>query len=76
MSDMQHPSIPPQVPSLVPHVQRTDNFYQGVVVVAFAVLGSLLGLLKGWIAGMLCGMFVGLVLSGVALALIGIMRKS
>jgi hypothetical protein len=66
---------------LVPNLRKKDNLYQGVAVVIGLLLGAAVGWRwKGWPEGLLLGAVAGLILgtllSGVALMIVGWIRKS
>jgi hypothetical protein len=69
---------------LVPNVRAKDNLYQGLAVVAFALLGTAVGFFvtsgetrsSGLGLGALVGVIVGGLLSGLVLMVIGLRRKA
>jgi hypothetical protein len=64
----------------VPNLRAKDNLYQGIAILACALIGAVIGLVMGsWIGaglGFVGGMVVGLILSGTVLAVVGLVRKS
>ena len=76
---------------LVPNVRKKDNLYQGIFVLAFAVIGMAAGwfwdgalirdvLGDSWpirvVIGALVGLVVGALLSGLVIMVLGFLRKT
>jgi hypothetical protein len=76
---------------LVPNVRKRDNLYQGICVLAFAVIGMTIGWFwdgaairdivgDGWpirvFVGALVGLVAGALLSGLFLLVLGFLRKT
>jgi hypothetical protein len=65
----------------VPNLRRKDNIYQGVAIGVFVIVGLVVGAVLGeWPQGVLLGGLAGLIggtlISGTALTVIGLFRKS
>jgi hypothetical protein len=69
------------------NVRGKDNLYQGLAILAFALVGAVAGYLMGrsdpnipWYftagLGFVCGMFVGLIISGLVLGIYRTVRHA
>jgi hypothetical protein len=89
-ADAQYNLIADKV-GLVPNVRKKDNLYQGICVLAFAVIGMTLAWFwdgaairdtfgDGWpirlTVGALAGLVVGALLSGLIIMVLGFLRKT
>jgi hypothetical protein len=65
----------------VPNIRGKDNLFQAICVAAFVAIGAVVGgVIGGWpmgiLSGALIGIIAGVLCSGVALMVVGLVRKS
>ena len=66
---------------MIPSLRIKDNVIQGIVVGLFAIIGTIIGYVQeetgiGALAGLAGGLIVGIILTGVVLAIQGLIRFS